>query len=271
MNSIFNYQTLKVNLSKPTKTLFIEFQSEYLSWETLFELESLLAWSSNKIEIKSILISSKHSFFSEGHNPKMLKKMSTEKLQQFTQKLQKINYALHCLPQTVICDLKDGAKNIALELAMSCDIRIASNSCTAEFDHTKIGVIPCSGGISTLTSIIGAAHAKNWMMSGELISTDKLLSAGFLFKILAADQKQVKINQLLTSIYQQMDVQRIQTKLGLTETYREKIETINNFETKLANAANISEDWKTENISSSMPAKHMATVVKLSLVKNDAN
>lgn len=265
MKSVFNYQTLDVSLLKETRTLVITFTKEYLSFEVLFELESILAWTTNKIEIKSLLLNSKYSYFSKGHDLTSLKKMSREKLEKFSKKLQKINYSLQCMSQTVICDLGLGAKNIGVELAMACDIRLAESGCEIELNHTKIGIIPCCGGIAILSKIIGSAHAKNWILSATTINENQILQSGFVFKSYLKICREKECQEILNGISNQSEVGRIQTKLGLSENNREHIEAFNQFENRLASAAMISEDWKEE---IPMPAKHFATAVKLSLVKN---
>lgn len=265
MNSIFNYQTLAVCLDRDTRTLIITFNKEYLSFEVLFELESILAWTTNKIEIKSILLNSSHPHFCNGHELNSLRNMSREKLEKFSKKLQKINYSLQCMSQTVICDLGLGAKNIGVELAMACDIRLAESECKIELNHTKIGLIPCSGGIAILSKIIGSAHAKNWILSGIPINENQIIQSGFVFKSYFKANREQDCQEILSGICTQSEVGRIQTKLGLSENNREHIEVFNQFENRLASAAMISEDWKED---SPMPAKNFATAVKMSLIKN---
>ena len=85
MNSLFNYNTLKVRLEKTTRTLFITLNNDLnensLTMESLFELESILAWCTTRVEIHSIFLQSSTDFFSRGYNQKLLKKLTIEKLQ----------------------------------------------------------------------------------------------------------------------------------------------------------------------------------------------
>ncbi len=277
MSDIFNYQTLNVKLVKDTRTLYITFDNQsqpnddyYLSTENLFELESILAWCTTKIEIRSIFISSNGKKLSDGYNPRVLKKLTIEKLQTFTQKLQKINQAIMLLPQTVIIDLQTGTQNIASELATACDIRLAHRTCKINFNHSKLGLIPCSGGIAQLSHTIGHAHAKNWLLSNADIPVSKLESCGFVYKAYTHDERHEVINQLLNDISDQSPTQRIQTKLGVVENIREHIEQMHTFEKQVAKAAMITEDWKAENTQEPMEPKSVKTAVKLSIVKGNS-
>lgn len=270
VNSIFNYQSIDADLSRSTRTLFITFKKTHIDWETLFELESILAWSTDKVEIKSIYLRGCHQSFGKGIHPQSLKKMGPEKIKQFTRKLHKITKALPCMAQTIICDLGFGAENLSAELALACDIRVSHLNAKLSFNHSHFGLVPCSGAISTLGHIVGVSHAKNWLMSCEEINCKTLLHSGFIYK--AYDQTSLleTQNNLLTNIFKQADVARIQSKLGLSENYREHAEKLNQFAIKLANAALTTEDWKNIEQEDTMPAKHFSTAVKLSLIKNDS-
>ena len=273
MSSVFNYQTLKVRLERSTRTIYITLANSdienAITMETLFEIESLLAWVTTRVEIHSIFIQSNSSYFSAGYNKNILKKLTVEKLAKFTAKLQKINQAIMLLPQTVIIDLQMGADNIACELATACDIRLANRSCEVRFNHAKLGIVPCSGGIAQLSNIVGNANAKNWLLTGVPIKLNKLENSGYIFQSYTMDNRDETIQSLLKSVHEQAPVQRIQTKLGVTENIRVQTENMLQFERQISKAAMITEDWKEENTENKMPAKNMKTAVKLSLVKTE--
>lgn len=269
MSSIFNYQTFNVRLDKNTRTLWVEFNqspSNYLSWEFLFEFESLMAWCTGKVEIHSIVLFSRSERLSHGIDPEVLRNFTLEKLEAYTQRLQKICFSLMHLPQIVVADLGMGTLNMASELVTACDIRVANSASKLSFEHAKIGLMPSSGGISQLSAIIGQANARNWLLSGTQIRANQMESSGFVFHTYNTEERFQIIGELLEDIHAQAPVQRIQTKMGVTEHVRQTVEDFNHLERKLAKAAMISEDWKVE-IKETMPAKHLKEAVKLSLVK----
>lgn len=272
MKQIFNYQTFNVSLDKATRTLYIKLKSENddnsIKMETLFEFETLLSWLTTRVEIHSVMIQSNTDKFSVGYNQKILPKLTTEKLSKFTKKLQKINQAIMLLPQTVIIDLQHGASNIACELATACDIRIAHRQCEINFDHTKLGIVPCSGGIAQLSKVIGQANARNWLLSALPVRANKLETSGYALSLYSTEMRGEVIQELLKSIHAQAPVQRIQTKLGVVENIREDINNMTEFENQIAKASMITEDWKEENQGDNMPAKNMGQAVKLTLVED---
>lgn len=272
--SIFNYHTLKVRLQKSTRTMFIKFDSDQegnpLTMETLFELESLLSWATTHVEVHTLFIESSSDQLSSGYDNCILKKLTIQKLDSFTKKLQKINQALMLLPQTVIVDLQMGASNIAAELATACDIRIANRACRIRFNHAKLGLVPCSGGVVQLSTAVGHGNAKNWLLSGADINFQKLESTGYIFDSYNQENRNEVIQSLLLSIHNQAPVSRIQTKLAVVECVRDHVETNMCMENQIAKAAMMTEDWKQgENRSEEMPTQSMKTAVKLSLVQGD--
>ena len=267
MSSLFNYQTFDVRLEKSTRTLWVIFKIPYFTSEFLFELESILAWCTGKVEIHSIIFQSRNDQLSSGIDPAILENLTINKLESFNSKLQKINTSLMHLPQVILVDLGQGCHNIASEFATACDIRVAHRSCEISFDHTKIGIMPSTGGIAQLSLIAGHANAKNWLLTGANISHNQLTQSGFVFNSYTTDSRFQTIEKLLSEISKQSPVSRIQTKMGIVEHVREPISQFNKLESKLAKAAMISEDWKSH--LKPMPAKHMKEAVSLTLIKTE--
>lgn len=273
MSALFNYNTIDVELIKKTRTLQISLNNKNslnsINLELLFELESILAWSTSRVEIHSILINSTSSKLSQGIDQIALKHMNEKQLHKITSKLQKITHALFHLPQTVIVDLGKGASNLGAELAIGADIRISDINTTIVFDHTNYGLIPCSGGIGILSTVVGNTFARNWILTARAIPINQLIQSGFIYDTYSNMDHDVKVSTLLADIHRQSPVQRIQSKLGLFEDVKHDVEQATIFETQIAKAARITRDWK-EEPKDAMQAKSMSKAVKLSLVKKES-
>lgn len=270
MNALFNYSTLNVSLSKATRTLNISFKEDakHVNLETLFELESVLAWASNRVEIRSIFMSSENDFFSEGIDKEKLADMSAKKLLKISQKLQTIVHAMFHLPQTIVLDMGQGSFDIASELALGADIRISAKGAMIAFNHNRVGLTPSSGGIGFLSVIVGQAMARNWTLTGKEISNEQLLMSGFICEQYDYTNKADCIDSLLDAIYNSAPVPRIQTKLGLLENARLEFERAKKYERSVSEAAMTAEDWKERDSSDFMKSKSMSSAVKLSIVKD---
>jgi enoyl-CoA hydratase/carnithine racemase len=73
----------------------------------------------------------------------------------------------------------------ALEMALSCDFRLASNRATYGLPETNIGALPGSGGISRLTRIVGPAEARWMVMAAQTIDAERALRVGLVHEVYA--------------------------------------------------------------------------------------
>lgn len=277
MQTLFNYTTLSTRLEKTTRTLFVTLNrpdwNNAFRLEMLFELESLFAWATTKVEINSIFIDSSSPFFSTGLEYDTLSGTSAQSLDKINQKLQKIIFAMMQLPQTIVVDLGDGAETLASEFALGADIRIASVNSKISFNHCQYGLVPAAGGMTMLSTLVSPVFARNWVLTGSPVSREALLQSGFVRATYDSTNRSDIIREILTDIYKAAPVQRIQAKLGLFESLRSQLESGLVMDKKIAKASMVSEDWRTKRPEqkefSFMPAKSMSYAVKLSLIKND--
>lgn len=277
MFQLFNYSTLTSRLDKATRTLHVSLnraeRGNALHQEMLFELESLLAWCTARVEISSIYIDSSTAYFSPGVESDRLSQTSAQQLEKLSARLHKIIFALMQMPQTVVVDLRDGAANWAMELALGADIRICSVNAQLKFDHARLGLVPAAGGMTFLTHLIGASFARQWLATGTPVPLEQARASGLIHSTYDSSTRSDEVQRLLAQIYSVAPVQRIQTKLGLFEAQRTQIEASLVTDLKIAKAARVSEDWKSRetasNVSEFMPAKSMSYSVKLSLVKSE--
>src|SRR5690606_33396827 len=84
MQTLFNYTTISTRLEKTTRTLFVTLNrpdwNNAFRLEMLFELESLFAWCTSRVESNSIFINSCTPHFSSGLEFETLPKTSANQL-----------------------------------------------------------------------------------------------------------------------------------------------------------------------------------------------
>lgn len=276
MQNLFNYTTLSTRLEKSTRTLFVTLNrpdwNNAFKLEMLFELESLFAWCTSKVEINSIYIDSSSEEFSSGLELQTLSSLKPATLAKINTKLQKIIFAMMQLPQTIIVDLGKGSQTIASEFALGADIRICEENSKIKFNHAVYGLVPACGGMSMLSALVAPSFARNWVLSGAPISEKALIESGFIASTYNEETKESLTQETLQRIARLAPVQRIQAKLGLFESLRPQFEAGIVMDKKISQAAHLSEDWrskKAEDDFSFMPAKSMSYSVKLSLIKSE--
>jgi len=101
------------------------------------------------------------------------------------------------------------------ELALSCDIRIASDN--ARFGQTEIkwGMMPAYGGCQQLRMIVGPGMAKELVLSGRVIEADEAWRIGIYNRVVSAETLMEEAGQLASEIAQNSSVSVIQAKRAI--------------------------------------------------------
>jgi len=73
------------------------------------------------------------------------------------------------LPMPTIAAIEGDALGGGLELALCCDLRVASERARLGMPEVRLGVIPGSGGTQRLPRVVGPARAKQLILVGDLI------------------------------------------------------------------------------------------------------
>jgi len=71
----------------------------------------------------------------------------------------------------------------ALELALACDLRIATNDAKIGCPEVNLGIMPGSGGTQRLPRLIGVGKAKELLFSGDTVSGDEAYRIGLVNKV----------------------------------------------------------------------------------------
>ncbi|MFZ9628728.1 MAG: enoyl-CoA hydratase/isomerase family protein [Ilumatobacteraceae bacterium] len=91
---------------------------------------------------------------------------------------------LHNLDTPTICALNGGAAGYGLDLALGCDIRLATASAKLNPGFAKRGILPESGGTWLLPRIVGYARAAEIAFTGRVLTADEALSLGVVNHVL---------------------------------------------------------------------------------------
>jgi enoyl-CoA hydratase/carnithine racemase len=92
------------------------------------------------------------------------------------------------LPLPTIAAIEGDALGGGLELALCCDLRVASTTAVLGLPEVRLGVMPGSGGTQRLPRLIGLARAKELILLGEIIDADTALRFGLINRVAAQSQ-----------------------------------------------------------------------------------
>ncbi|MDY7019171.1 MAG: enoyl-CoA hydratase/isomerase family protein [Chloroflexota bacterium] len=91
------------------------------------------------------------------------------------------------LEKPIIAAVNGVATGGGCELALACDLRIASTLAAFGLGEIKIGVIPGGGGTVRLPRLIGAGKAKEMLFFGEVISVEEAYRTGLVNKVVSPE------------------------------------------------------------------------------------
>jgi enoyl-CoA hydratase len=92
------------------------------------------------------------------------------------------------LPKPVIAAINGFALGGGVELAMSCDIRLASENARFGQPEILIGLIPGWGGTQRLARLVGMGRAKEYIMAGGQIDAKRAYEIGLVNQVYPLDQ-----------------------------------------------------------------------------------
>lgn len=101
---------------------------------------------------------------------------------------QAVCLAIERAPQVVIGALNGYALGGGCEVALACDVRIASEKLRIGLPEVTLGIMPGWGGTQRLPRIVGLGNAKQMIYTGEHINAEEALRTGLVNKVVPPDQ-----------------------------------------------------------------------------------
>jgi enoyl-CoA hydratase/carnithine racemase len=86
-------------------------------------------------------------------------------------------------PAPVVAVLHGHVLGGGLEMAMSCDIRIAADDVMLGLTEAKVGLIPADGGTQRLAKYVGLGRAKYMILTGEKVNATRALEWGLVEEV----------------------------------------------------------------------------------------
>ena len=160
-----------------------------LNRETMQELHDLAGKIAGDKTVGVVIITgSGDKAFVAGADISQMQSMSALEGRQWGRFSQNVFNAIENLPQPVIAAVNGYALGGGCELAMCCDMRIASEKAKFGQPEVLLGVVPGFAGTQRLPRLIGKGRAKELLFTGNQIDAAEAYRIGLVNAVVPADQ-----------------------------------------------------------------------------------
>ncbi|UMZ72954.1 enoyl-CoA hydratase/isomerase family protein [Natranaerofaba carboxydovora] len=156
----------------------------------LDELIEVMDESSDRTDVRTIIISGKGNAFSAGGDLNALKNALEQEPEECLGVVRKVGLAalrIRNARKPVIASIKGAAAGAGFNFALACDFRICTEDAKFIQSFVNIGLVPDMGGTYLLTQMIGAAKATELIMTGRTVEAKEALELGLVNKVVPGE------------------------------------------------------------------------------------
>jgi 2-(1,2-epoxy-1,2-dihydrophenyl)acetyl-CoA isomerase len=113
-----------------------------------------------------------------------------------------VSRILHQMPKPVVAQLDGAAAGAGLSMALSCDLRVASESCKITTAFAKVGFSGDYGGTYFLTQLLGSARARELYLTSPVLSAKEAHAIGMVTKVVPDTEIDAAAHELALSLAQ---------------------------------------------------------------------
>jgi enoyl-CoA hydratase len=103
---------------------------------------------------------------------------------------------LAALPMPTIAAIEGNALGGGLELALCCDIRVASDRAKLGLPEVRLAVIPGAGGSQRLPRVVGEARARELILTGRVVSAEEARAIGLVHEVVPAGGARARATEI---------------------------------------------------------------------------
>ncbi len=151
-------------------------------------------------EIKVVILTGTGKAFVAGADIKSFPELTQEKARIRLSKTRPLYQLMEDFVRPVICAVNGFCLGGGLELAMSCDIRIASTKAQFGQPEINLGIIPGGGGTQRLPRLVGAGIAKELIYTGQFINAERAAAIGLVNRVVEPEDLMAEAKKMAAVI-----------------------------------------------------------------------
>ncbi|MCZ6595651.1 MAG: enoyl-CoA hydratase-related protein [Bacteroidetes bacterium] len=214
--------------------------------EMALSLQARLDACETNDEVRAIVIKGSGKAFCAGQD---LKEVTTPELNPGFKKILEEHYnpiisRIRSIEKPIIAAVNGVAAGAGANIALMCDVVVASERASFIQAFSKIGLIPDNGGTFILPRIIGFQKASALMLLGDKISAKEAEKLGMVYKVFSSEEFETEV-QVLAECLAQMPTKALgMTKRLLNESMSNDLRSQLELEAKYQIEAAQSDDYK---------------------------
>ena len=185
--------------------------------DVISELSSAIDTVAEDDNIRVVIITGKgERSFCAGADIRYVVNISAIEAERYGSSVHAMLNKIENLEKPVIAAINGYALGGGCEIALACDIRIASSNAQIGQTEVKIGIPPGWGGTQRMLRIRGPTKAKELIFTGEMIAADEALKMGLVNKVVSLDTD----SDVLTRSSSEEDAPKLLNKKLINECIR---------------------------------------------------
>lgn len=128
------------------------------------------------------------------------------------------------IEKPIVCAVNGVAAGAGANIALCCDIVLASDKASFIQSFSNIGLIPDSGGTFFLPRLVGLQRATAMMFLADKVSADQALQYGMIYKVSTAENLMIEATEIATRLSQMPTKGFGLTKRALNESLFNSLE-----------------------------------------------
>jgi len=157
-----------------------------LSVATLTELDEIVSALSTRTDISTIIFTGTGDAFASGANIRELRALTPETAREFALRGQQLMQRIADAPQLTIAAINGYCMGGGLDLALACDLRVASPNAVFAHPGARLGIITGWGGTQRLPRLIGTARALEMFILARRLNAQEAYAIGLVNRVAEA-------------------------------------------------------------------------------------
>lgn len=184
-------QILRITFNRPERL-------NAVNGEVHTELSLIFEDAAKEPDVKCVVLTGTGRAFSAGGDLNFIKSMykNADLIPNLLTEARKIIYDLLSIEQPVIAMLNGDATGLGATIALFCDIIVASDRARIGDPHVKAGLVAGDGGAVIWPLLIGMAKAKEFLMTGDLLTAAEAERIGLINRVVPRDDLEQAVMDL---------------------------------------------------------------------------